>query len=67
MKDFPLRAWSKANRYITEDLSFGIDSEVTFPCTVTGKMITRRFPFRIMDFIPTVESIDNAGDDVSVC
>lgn len=67
MEEFPLRAWSKVNKHVQEDLNFGVNPEVRFNCTVTGKMITRRFPFRIMDFLPTVESILNAGDDISIC
>lgn len=66
MDEFPLRAWSAVNSYIQEDISFGVQSEVAFNCTVTGKMITRRFPFRVLDFIPTVESFNNAGGSVSI-
>lgn len=66
MDKFPLRAWSAVNTYIQEDLAFGVDPEVEFRCTVTGKSITRRFPFRILDFLPTMESLLHAGDHVSI-
>lgn len=67
MEEFPLRAWRAVTSYIQEDLEFGVNSVVTFNCTVTGKRITRRFPFRVVDFLPTVESLDNAGSGISIC
>lgn len=67
MDEFPLRAWSAVVSYIQEDLEFGVVPDVTFNCTVTGKTITRRFSFRILDFIPTVESFNSSGDSVSIC
>lgn len=63
--DFPLKAWSKVMNHLN-GIKFGIDPEVTFKCTVTGKEITRRFPFRISDFLPSMESLRDAGDDVSI-
>ena len=67
LEEFPLKAWRKVSSYIQNELSFGIQSEVAFRCTVTGNMITRRFPFRVLDFIPTMESVDASGDSVSIC
>lgn len=67
LDEFPVRAWNAAISYIQNDLNFGVQSEVTFNCTVTGKRITRRFPFRVVDFLPTVESLNNAGSGISIC
>ena len=67
LDEFPIRAWNVAVSYIQNDLNFGVQSEVTFNCTVTGKTITRRFPFRIVDFLPTMESLNNAGSGISIC
>ena len=67
LDEFPVRAWNVANSYIQNELDFGVQTEVTFTCTVTGKTITRRFPFRIVDFIPSVESLNNAGAGMSIC
>lgn len=67
LEEFPLRAWGAVTSYIQNTLSFGVVPEVTFNCTVTGKTITRRFPFRVVDFLPTMESLINAGDSISIC
>ena len=67
LDEFPVRAWNAAISYVQNDLNFGVQSEVTFNCTVTGKRITRRFPFRVVDFLPTVESLNNAGSGISIC
>ena len=67
MDEFPVRAWSAVNSFIQKDLNFGVQPEVTFNCTVTGKTITRRFPFRVLDFLPTMESLKSTGDSVSIC
>lgn len=67
MEEFPLRAWSAVTSYIQRELDFGVRPEVTFNCTVTGKRITRRFPFRVVDFLPTVESLNDAGSGISIC
>lgn len=66
LEQIPLRVWGVVNNYIEKDLSFGVDPEVTFKCTVTGKEITRRFPFRILDFLPTMESINNSRNNVLI-
>ena len=67
MDSFPLKAWASVSSYIQKDLAFGIDPEITFKCTVTGKTITRRFSFRILDFLPSLESFQSAGSDVLIC
>lgn len=67
MDSFPLKVWGTVNSYIQNDLAFGIESDVTFQCTVTEKTITRRFSFRVLDFIPTMESLQSAGSDVLIC
>lgn len=66
LDDFPLKAWTAVINHLNS-IRFGIEEAVTFKCTVTGNEITRRFPFRIFDFLPTVESSGNAGDDVLIC
>lgn len=67
MDSFPLKVWGTVNSYFQNDLAFGIEPDVTFQCTVTGKTITRRFSFRVLDFIPTMESFQSAGSDVLIC
>lgn len=66
LDDFPLKAWTAVINHLNS-IRFGIEEAVTFKCTVTGNEITRRFPFRIFDFLPTVESSGNAGNDVLIC
>lgn len=41
-----------ALKNFTKDFNFGVNSEVTFKCPVNKKKITRRFQFRLEDFIP---------------
>lgn len=66
LDDFPLKAWTAVINHLNS-IRFGIEEAVTFKCTVTGNEITRRFSFRIFDFLPTVESSGNAGNDVLIC
>ena len=67
LDEFPLRAWTAVTSHIQKNLNFGVQPEVTFQCEITGKMLTRRFPFRVMDFLPTLESLNNAGDGILIC
>lgn len=56
--------WQKYNSVVSKKLNFGVDSEVEFTCSKTGKPITRRFQFRFVDFIPPVDDADDSEVDI---
>lgn len=45
----------KEYQKITETIEFGVDPEVTFFSIDAKKELTRRFSFRLLDFLPTLE------------
>lgn len=51
----PLTIWEKLNRYIKENAKFGIEHEIKIKSPLTGKEVERRFQFRFMDFLPSME------------
>jgi len=53
--------WSKYNEIIKEYAQFGIDEEVEVISPLTHKPAIRRFQFRFMDFIRSLELPDNSG------
>jgi hypothetical protein len=56
------------SRYIgwrNKNAIFGLDPEVTFECSITHKMITRRFPFRCFDLVPPMDDVRDQGYTVS--
>lgn len=50
-KKIPQNFWYALEKTL-KTLKFGIDPEVTFTCPVTKKKLTRRFQFRLENFIP---------------
>jgi hypothetical protein len=60
-----LTYWTQYNSILEKHFSFGPSKEVTFKCSVTEKSITRRFSFRPLDFIPTMEQENNTKFDIS--
>lgn len=64
LDSIPLSYWGAYNGRYQKDFVYGVNPEVRFRCTVTGKMITRRFRFRLADFIPTMASESDDGFDV---
>ena len=47
--------WETLHYFMKDQFDFGINEDVEFNCTVTGKKIVRRFHFRSIDFIPSLE------------
>lgn len=52
----PLTVWKDYNNYLKENVKFGIDHEIKVTSPLTTKPITRRFQFRFMDFLPTMDT-----------
>ncbi len=46
--------------------SFGVQPDVKFSCAVTHQEITRRFPFRCVDFIPSLDAVGDSRYSVSL-
>ena len=51
----PLDMWFEYKRISDEKFDFGVESEVEFVCSVKHIPIKRRFSFRCMDFVPTLD------------
>lgn len=60
-----LSLWKEYNTVVEKHFSFGVNPEVTFDCTVNHTPITRRFLFRPMVFLPSVESENDSGYSLS--
>lgn len=65
LSSIDLSLWKEYNSVLGKHFSFGIDQEVTFECTVGHHPITRRFLFRPMVFLPSVESENDTGYTLS--
>jgi len=65
LSELDLTIWKEYNRALKNNFVFGVDKEVTFDCTVNHTPITRRFQFRPMDFLPSVESENDTGYTLS--
>lgn len=64
IKEISLGVWG-VNNNVSELYDFGIEPEVTFMSEALGKKVTRRFQFRVLDFLPTVDKPDNDRFSVS--
>lgn len=53
-----LSMWAEYNSIVEKYFEFGVSEEVKFQCSVNHTPITRRFQFRSMVFLPSVESKD---------
>lgn len=51
----PLTVWEKLNKEIKEKAQFGIEHKIKVSSPLTGKEVERRFQFRFMDFLPSME------------
>lgn len=51
--------WENCTKKLKNELHFGVNPEVEFECSITHKKITRRFEFRELDFIPSVDEKRN--------
>jgi len=51
----PLTVWEKFNKYIKENAQFGIQHTIKVDSPLTKKEVERRFQFRFMDFLPSME------------
>lgn len=60
----PIGFWKKFSD-ITSDLKFGLNENVKVISPIIKKEVTRRFQFRFMDFIESLELQDDSGYDVS--
>lgn len=61
LSEIDLTLWKEYNNIVEKYFDFGVSPTVKFDCTINHKPITRRFQFRLLDFLPTVESKDNSG------
>ncbi len=65
LKKIGLNVWNTYNQILENSFDFGIDPEVEFQCSVTHKKITRRFNFRSLHFLLSLEPKDSSGFDIS--
>lgn len=63
-KEVGLHTWRMYSDFV-KSLNFGVDPAVEVISPITKKPVTRRFQFRFLDFIPSVESQDSSGYTVS--
>ena len=56
LKSIPLSYWKIYHKVVEENCRFGVEEEVAFECSVTHKPVTRRFQFRLLDFIPSLDN-----------
>jgi len=61
----PQRLWDVLGNILNKDLFFGVQREVKVKSPLTNKKVTRRFQFRLLDFIPTLELQDTSGYTIS--
>lgn len=61
--EIPLGFWLKYNK-IVKDIKFGLDENVTFVCSKTKEIISRRFLFQSFDFVPDMELQGSDGYEV---
>lgn len=50
---------------VTEHFTFGIDPVITFMSEELNESITRRFDFRTLHFLSSMEQVDDSGFDIS--
>lgn len=62
--DIGLHMWRNYSNFV-ENLDFGVNSEVEVTSPLTGDNVIRRFQFRFLDFIPSMEPPDSTGYSVS--
>jgi hypothetical protein len=55
LQSIPLTMWEDYDKISEEKFDFGVDSEVEFICSIKHVPIKRRFSFRLMDFVPSVD------------
>ena len=65
LKEIDLSTWGEYNSTIDTSFKFGVEPKVKFKCSVNGNTISRRFLFRPMVFLPSVESQNHTGYTVS--
>lgn len=57
--------WRKFNEEVVNKIDFGIKNDLTVESLITGKEVTRRFQFRLLDFIPSMDLPDSSGLSVT--
>ena len=60
----PAEVWLKYNNYV-ENLSYGIDTNVTVKSPVTSKVVERRFQFRFDQIISQLKLPEDSGVNIS--
>jgi hypothetical protein len=60
----PQRMWDVFGNAV-RDLNFGVQRDLEVISPVSKQKVTRRFQFRLLDFIPTMELQDTSGYTVS--
>jgi len=51
----PLTVWEKLNKKLKENAQFGIEHNIKVKSPLTNEEVERRFQFRFMDFLPSME------------
>lgn len=54
--DIDLDYWSTFDKTVRENANFGIQEEMKVKSPLTGEYVTRRLRFRLMDFLPTMDT-----------
>jgi len=50
--------WKRFNEIVKKHGAFGLENDIEVTSPLTGKKVTRRFQFRLLDFIPAVDEED---------
>jgi len=61
----PANFFSEYSAERKKNLRFGVNELVTFSCSITHQPITRRFPFRLANLVPTMDRPRDSGYIVS--
>ncbi len=57
-KELSINFWKAYNQTVEEKLDFGVNHDIEVVSPLTDKKITRRFQFRFLDFVPSLDSQD---------
>ena len=63
-EDVDLTIWSDLKKGL-KDIEFGVNRNVDFYSTELNKKLNRRFRFRLMDFLPSLDMENNSGNALS--
>ncbi len=54
--EIPLTVWKEFNTQLKETIKFGVQHDIKVISPVTQKEVTRRFQFRFLDFLPSMDT-----------